>query len=644
MRLSPLRSLPLLAAGLLAGCPDDDTTTKINPSGPASDAAPDTASEPTDTASPTGPATDTTSPTGPTTDATGTTATADDTGCTPESDAGLCQAGKAQCGELTREDACGEPRTVDCGACPDAQSCQDNRCAPIDECVDAALGECCNLESGAVSSCALNACGVFWSSECIADDCVEELTQYSDCLTFECPALAACGTCSAFCAQVLTAGCGQGETWAACMKTCADAGENLQIGCGIGLSCEYNGACTEVPASICPNGGWRCREAAECIPKAAVCDQHSDCVEASDEAQPGCDSPQCAAGSRLCAGACAACPAGMGPETFVCVAGACEVGSCAEGYLPCPDGCCTEHTVVVAGKGSAVNVLVGKDGAIHLAYHSGGQTYYLRGTPDAKKWSGKAVLHAGATDPEISLDAAEKVYVVLSPAFKQHSLATNKSGAWVVQPMPNATDFLDVAVGPDGRPYARSYAAGNIFTLWRREDDATSWKNLGQIPGFGPCSTLASRPGGIEVVCADVSYKDLVLYTYNAGDWSTKPALAGGAGIEARRLVVDGLGELELAYNLNGKLNLARSEKGVWTTEQVPVPAGDTGNPVRLAVRDPARPYIRTYSDLFGIRAPGGWSFTAIDLADPDIGVLLSNNSITCGTAADDSLVCRSAG
>jgi hypothetical protein len=43
--------------------------------------------------------------------------------CTPESNQVLCARGEATCGSIVTTDNCGNPRTVDCGTCPDAGNC-----------------------------------------------------------------------------------------------------------------------------------------------------------------------------------------------------------------------------------------------------------------------------------------------------------------------------------------------------------------------------------------------------------------------------------------------------------------------------------------------------------------------------------------
>jgi len=43
--------------------------------------------------------------------------------CVAETDAQLCAAAGAQCGEITPSDRCGRPRTAMCGTCPGAQTC-----------------------------------------------------------------------------------------------------------------------------------------------------------------------------------------------------------------------------------------------------------------------------------------------------------------------------------------------------------------------------------------------------------------------------------------------------------------------------------------------------------------------------------------
>lgn len=52
--------------------------------------------------------------------------------CEPETDAQLCAAAGAACGDIVATDACGDERTVTCGTCPDGENCLGNQCLPPD--------------------------------------------------------------------------------------------------------------------------------------------------------------------------------------------------------------------------------------------------------------------------------------------------------------------------------------------------------------------------------------------------------------------------------------------------------------------------------------------------------------------------------
>ena len=97
----------------------------------------------------------------------GTQGDAPDGGCTPETDATFCSRLGLDCDLVTTDDNCAVPRTVNCGACADPQSCGGGGDANVCGCESESTSEFC---TGLVKNCddvtADDNCGIERTENC----------------------------------------------------------------------------------------------------------------------------------------------------------------------------------------------------------------------------------------------------------------------------------------------------------------------------------------------------------------------------------------------------------------------------------------------------------------------------------------------
>lgn len=226
--------------------------------------------------------------------------------CVPQS----CAALGRTCGSAP--DTCGG--TLFCGTCPVNQQCSGaGACVPV--CTpETNLDLCLKVSAVCGTITATDRCGSSRSFPCGT-----------------CPAGLECGVLAPNTCACTTTSCPSGTfcEGGKCVAGCAKPAD-----CANGGLCE-NGKC------VCAAGDHEC--SGKCVPNDSVtaCGATCQVCPTDPNGAPACDGTACSltckAGTLLCAGACATCPAG---SDFACQGAACVAKSCPTGTTPCATGCC----------------------------------------------------------------------------------------------------------------------------------------------------------------------------------------------------------------------------------------------------------------------------------------------------------------
>ncbi len=252
--------------------------------------------------------------------------------CPAESNAQFCARLGAQCGPLSGTDTCGNPRNVtSCGSCTGFNTCAGggtaNQCGCTPQ-TDAELCALSNTSCGSIS--ATDRCGmartVASCGACASGTrCPSTGPSNRSCQPFTCSSgQRACGQVCAPCPAtgVATTTCGANDTCVA--ATCAVDFE-LQNGACVPATCPANQRSCGGACRACPTSGVT---STTCSGPACIA---ASCVDGQGVSGGQCVPMSCSAGSLFCSTACALCPT-TGAATFGCDATVCSARTCAAGY------------------------------------------------------------------------------------------------------------------------------------------------------------------------------------------------------------------------------------------------------------------------------------------------------------------------
>jgi hypothetical protein len=548
--------------------------------------------------------------------------TANQCGCTPETDAEFCSRKAKNCGAVTANDNCGAARAVaSCGTCAGTQTCggggSTNVCGCMRE-TDAAfllrLGKNCGtvtaLDSCGLTrtvfanSCAVNTtCGGGGTANvcgCTAPTDAELCTQSNNvcgpstvvdrcgtsrtvdcgncmsgtrcttsasnrtCQTFTCSSgQRACGATCANCplTGVATTQCGAGDTCVA--ATCATdftlVGGVCQPATCPGTDRSCGGVCRTCPTT---NVATTTCSGPACIA--------ATCVDGTGLSGGACVPMACGAGQLFCSTACAVCPT-AGATTFACSASTCLASGCAAGFS-LRNGRCVDS-----------------DWSLEVV--------------DA---SASALSSGPPRSAALAVDASGAVHVayVDSPNIV---VAKRTATGWVRTSV--------VALAPNGLTAVTGLAVdaqGNAHVIFY------DWHSIGSFDSTYAYRYVKIAPGGtmsLQLTLGDTYY-------------SSGGALVADEGIA---LTLDAAGDAHLAWNTlvtsTRRLKYARTYQGAWvtpidaTTTEVPYPviAVDAAGVVHIAgVSGTSFLYTKGVNSLFSAPITVASGATA-SLKDPQL-------------------------
>ncbi|MBK7857546.1 MAG: RHS repeat protein [Archangiaceae bacterium] len=342
--------------------------------------------------------------------------------CPSESNAAFCTRLGAQCGATSGTDSCGNPRNVSsCGSCPSPKTCAGagtpNQCGCTPQ-TDAELCQASNTSCGpltvtdrcgmarTVASCGACASGTRCPT---TGSAVNRVCQPFSCSTGQ----LACGQGCAACPTVgvATTACGAGDT---CVAATCQADYVLSGGVCVPATCPSGQRSCGGTCRTCPSSGV---VSTACNGPACIA---ASCVDGSGVSGGQCVPMSCGTGALFCSSACSACPT-TGAATFGCDYSSCSARTCAAGYSLRGSLCVDSDWVferVFSGVGSAANAAVAVDGAGNpvVAYLAGTNLNVSRRST-AGTWSTVATPVSSAyyyDVTQLAVDAAGNAHVIFT--------------------------------------------------------------------------------------------------------------------------------------------------------------------------------------------------------------------------------------